>query len=190
MTRTAGAAPSGMSGCTRGSVFLAGFMGCGKSTVGSALARRLNWPFADLDAEIERREGCSIPAIFAADGEGGFREREHEALHEQAELSLAGAPRVVALGGGTFAFARNRSLIRRVGIAVWLDGEAALLWERVRPEAHRPLARDRERFRALHAVRRQFYAQADFRVAADGTPSEVLGRVLQLAWMQRLLADA
>ncbi len=178
-----------MSDCARGSVFLAGFMGCGKSTVGSALGHSLNWPFVDLDAEIERREGCSIAAIFAADGEDGFRECEHEALREQAGLSLKGAPRVVALGGGTFAFARNRRLIRRVGIAIWLDGEAALLWERVRTEAHRPLARDRERFRALHAARRQSYAQADFRVAADGTPSEVLERVLQLAWMQRLLAD-
>ena len=173
-----------------GAIFVAGFMGSGKSTIGRALAARLGWRFADLDDEIERRAGLGIPEIFETRGEGGFRDCEHEALREQAGLAAMGRPLVLALGGGTYAYSRNRGLMRRVGPAIWLDAAPDALWERVRNEAHRPLARDQEAFRRLHAARVDSYSKADCRVDASGPPSEVLGRILRLGWVQALIADA
>lgn len=170
-------------------IFLAGFMGSGKSTVGQRLATALGWPFVDLDAEIERLAGRSIPDIFAAHGEDGFRDFEHAALLGQAETSAAAAPRVVALGGGTYAFERNRSLLRQVGPTVWLDAPAETLWERVRLASHRPLASDRAEFLRIYAARKESYAQADCRIDASTTPGEVLREVFKLGWMQGLRAD-
>ncbi len=173
-----------------GAIFVTGFMGSGKSTVGQAMATRLGWRFADLDDEIERRAGQSIPSIFEERGEDGFRECEHEALREQADRAAQGTPLVLALGGGTYAFAPNRRLMRAVGPAIWLDAAPETLWERVRHEAHRPLARDHEAFLRLHASRLDSYSKSDCRVDASGTPGEVLGRILRLGWVKRLIADA
>ena len=170
-------------------IFLAGFMGCGKSTIGRRLARALGWSFVDLDAEIERLADCSIPEIFAARGEDGFRDFEHAALLEQAEMSRAAAPRVVALGGGTYAFERNRSLLRQVGPTIWLDAPAETLWERVRLGSHRPLASDRVEFLRIYAARKESYAQADCRIDASAAAEEVLREVFKLGWMQGLRAD-
>ena len=170
-------------------IFLAGFMGSGKSTIGRQLARALGWSFVDLDAEIERLAGRSIPDIFAARGEDGFRDFEHAALREQVELICAGAPRVVALGGGTYAFERNRSLLRQAGPTVWLDAPADALWERVRLESHRPLASDRSEFLRIYAARKESYAQADCRIDASAAPGAVLREVFKLGWMQGLRVD-
>ncbi len=172
-----------------GAIFLAGFMGSGKSTVGRALADRLGWEFIDLDDEIERRAGQTIPEIFAQHGEDGFREREHAALREQADLSRAGSPRVLALGGGTYANARNQDLLRSAGATLWLDADASTLWERVRHEAHRPLARDHRAFLQLHATRQVAYAKADSRVDASADPAAVLQQIFELGWVQGLRAD-
>ena len=176
-------------GATARAIFVAGFMGSGKSTIGRALAASLRWRFADLDEEIERAAGRGIPDIFETHGEDGFRDCEHEALREQAGLAAGGMPLVLALGGGTYAFSRNRRLMRRVGPAIWLDAAPEALWERVRHEAHRPLARDHEAFLRLHAARLDSYSKADCRVDASGPPAEVLGRVLKLGLIQALIAN-
>lgn len=161
-------------------IFIVGFMGCGKSTTGRALSRGIGWPFVDLDDEIERRAGKSIPAVFDEDGEDGFRDHEHEAVKEQAERVRRGLPRVVALGGGTFAFARNRRALENAGVSIWLDADAETLWRRISGQDHRPLARDRKAYADLLASRRPAYAQADFRVDAGGSPAETLARIAAL----------
>ena len=171
-------------------VFVAGFMGSGKSTVGRAIADRLGWQFIDLDEEIERVSGQLIGDIFEQHGEEGFRNREHSALRDQANRALAGSRFVLALGGGTYAFSRNRNLLRVVGPTIWLDADTDTLWQRIRHETHRPLARDRDAFVRLHASRRDSYSKADFRVDGSGSAEEVALRILGLGWMQDLLADA
>ena len=170
-------------------VFIAGFMGSGKTTVGSAVAKRLGWLFVDLDDEIERLAEENIARIFKESGEAEFREWEHKALSEQADLARSGQPRVVALGGGTFAFARNRKLLRAVGPTVWLDAPADVLWDRVRHASHRPLARDRHAFAGLLEARRESYSRADCRVDASRSPAEVRNLVLRLRWVRGLLPD-
>jgi shikimate kinase len=160
-------------------VFLLGFMGCGKTTVGRRLAQRLGWSFLDLDEEIERRAGRTIAQIFAEQGEPHFRRLEHELL---AEIVGGGAgPTVVALGGGTFAQPANVELIRSTGgVTFWLECPIDELRRRCRDLNNRPLLRDPDNFRQLYQQRLPFYQQADLRVDADRSdPSEVVEEILQ-----------
>ncbi len=164
-------------------IYVVGFMGSGKSTVGQLLADHLKWPFVDLDTEIERRCGQSITEIFEHDGEAVFRDQEHQALLEQVRLVREGKPRVVALGGGAFVAARNREPISTAGISIWLDCPVDTLWQRISAYEHRPLARDRVSFEALYGKRRQAYQLADFRVDASGSAPQIVAAIEALGLM-------
>jgi shikimate kinase len=161
-------------------IFLVGFMGSGKSTVGRLLAKRLGWEFVDLDAEIEGRFGVPISQIFEREGEPAFRDLEHEALNEQVHLVRRGKPRVVALGGGAFVADRNRDALTTAGVSIWLECPSEVLWERVSDEEHRPLARDRAAFERLFEQRQTSYRPADFRVEAQGNTDEIVAAILAL----------
>src|SRR5437870_5642012 len=126
---------------SRRSIFLVGFMGSGKSTIGQALASHLKREFVDLDEVIVERAGRSIPEIFSGVGEDYFRALEREALKELA----AGQPSVVALGGGAFVSDENRALVREQGIAVWLDCALETIIERLGEDDTRPLYSGRSR---------------------------------------------
>jgi shikimate kinase len=148
-------------------VFLVGFMGSGKNTVGQELARRLGWEFVDLDAQIEHREHQTIPAIFRAKGEPGFRLAESAALRE-----FLGNPRrldsVIALGGGAFVQENNRALLCDWP-TVFLDAPADELWRRCQQDAvERPLRRDHEQFARLYRERLPFYRQASLVIETHG----------------------
>ncbi len=136
-------------------IVLVGFMGSGKTTVGRALARRLELPFADLDDLIEAAEGRFIADIFSTDGEAAFRDIEHR------ELQRAIPGGVLALGGGAYVQERNRELLRGQATVVWLDVPFERALRRVAGADHRPLAKDPEKFAALYAGRRSAYAEAD-----------------------------
>jgi shikimate kinase len=160
-----------------GSVFLVGFMGTGKTSVGTHLARALDWDLIDTDASIEKTEGRSIERIFADDGEGYFRKIESKALVQAAEASRV----VVATGGGVFLDAGQRELIRCSGPSVWLDVPLDVLKERLGPGRGRPLwmSDDWVGLRAMFERRRATYALADHRVdGSRGTPPEIAERVL------------
>lgn len=161
-------------------IYLVGFMGSGKSTVGRLLAQRLGWDFVDLDTEIESRFGAPIAEIFDREGEPAFRDLEHEALTEQARLVRRGRPRVVALGGGAFVAQRNREALADAGASVWLECAPDVLWERIAHEDHRPLARDRAAFLRLLQEREPSYGQADYRVAAQRDPEQVVEAIFAL----------
>jgi len=149
-------------------LYLVGFMGCGKTTIGAALADELGWHFYDLDQEIESAAGRTIAEIFEAEGEAEFRRHEHEELAKRVRTAQYGQPMVVALGGGAFAQPGNFELLSGNGITLWLDAPFALVRERVARETHRPLARDPEKFAALYEARRAVYAAADYRIAIEG----------------------
>lgn len=109
------------------SLFLIGPRGSGKSTVARILARELGWDWLDADDELEKRYGQSIKAIFAAEGEAGFRAKESAVLVELCRL-----PRhVIATGGGVVLHESNRSLLRASGLVVWLSADVDTLWQRV-----------------------------------------------------------
>ena len=164
-------------------IYLVGFMGSGKSTVGRLLAARLGWEFVDLDAEIEREGGAKITEIFAKFGEPAFRAIEHRVLLAQIAEVRRGNPRVISLGGGAFVQANNLQRIQDGGISIFLDCPAEELWKRVTDQGDdRPLARNHDEFVALHEARRQHYERADFTIAAhELTPEEIVARVRQLS---------
>lgn len=148
---------------------LVGFMGAGKSSVGEILGRRLGWTFEDLDVRIQQREGRSIEQIFAESGEPYFRRAEHEALRAMV-AELGTEPRVVALGGGTFAQPENIEFLKNAAVpTVFLDGEVDELFQRCQEQGRpRPLRSDLELFRKLYADRRKHYMTASLRVDTSG----------------------
>jgi len=162
----------------RKQIYLLGFMGSGKSTVGALLARQLGWPFIDLDTVIEAGQGATIRDIFENAGEPFFRQLEQAALTEIVKTE----PVVIALGGGTFVQKPNVELIHELGGAtIWLDCPAEELRQRCSTMDNRPLFRDRESFIQLLEQRLPFYRQAEFRVATEGrAPEEVVQDILRL----------
>jgi shikimate kinase len=147
-------------------VVLVGMMGSGKTAVGRALAARLGVPFLDSDMAIETAANATIAEIFARDGEPFFRNREAEVI---ARL-LAGPPAVLSTGGGAFLAERNRRAISEKGVAVWLDADLNLLWDRVRHKDSRPLLRTadpRGTLAAIYEARVPIYRLADLAVRSD-----------------------
>ncbi len=138
-----------------GNIYMTGFMGAGKTTVGRRLARELALPFEDLDQRIEAAEGRSIARIFKEDGEPAFRRLE--VLHAR-DLP---APGVFALGGGALS---NPGLLRRLrqtGTLVFLDWPFPVLLRRIRGDSTRPLAMDEAGLAALYQSRLPQYRRAD-----------------------------
>jgi shikimate kinase len=159
-------------------IYLLGFMGSGKSSVGTLLAQELRWPFIDLDATIEAGQGTSIREIFERAGEPFFRQLEQAALLEVSKKE----PAIISLGGGTFVQRANFDFIReRGGVTIWLDCPLEELWQRCATMDNRPLFRDRESFSQLYAQRLPYYRQAQFRISTEGRHTqEIVKEILRL----------
>ncbi len=161
-------------------LYLVGFMGSGKTTVGKLLAVELGWHFVDIDAEIERVQGVSVSEIFEQKGEAAFRALESDAIKRHVSIVERGQATVVALGGGAFTQASNFELLENNGVSIWLDCPVETAAQRTASESHRPLARDPERFRTLFEERRFWYAKADYQIDAAADPVTVVKRILAL----------
>lgn len=154
-------------------IVLVGLMGAGKSSVGRLLAERLALPFLDADSEIERAAGATIEDIFAHEGEAVFRSGERRVI---ARL-LAGAPAVIATGGGAFMDGATRTAIRERGISVWLKADLETLVERTARRGGRPLLKrgdPREILARLIDERYPVYAEADLVVETGEDPAETV----------------
>lgn len=155
-------------------VYLAGFMGSGKSTIGPILANTIGFEYVDVDKLIEDQIGKRITEIFEELGEPGFRSLEKKALKEVAERNDT----VIALGGGTIANEENFKLIHGSGVIVYLKLSPGEILKRVKHKTDRPLLKDvqgavlsegemQKRIEDLLQSRHQFYARADVVVETD-----------------------
>ncbi len=153
-------------------VFLIGFMGSGKTTVGKALAKRLGCRLIDTDREVVKKSGRSIASIFKNQGETVFRNQESDAITRACRAGSA----VVAVGGGGVIRKRNVSAMRSAGTVVYLQAPLKLLARRVGAGASRPLWKNAD---SLFRTRVSLYnSAAHIRIrAGEGTPSLVAERV-------------
>ncbi len=164
-------------------IFLIGYMGSGKTTVGKLLAASLGFSFIDLDHYIENRYNRRISDLFAERGEAGFREIEHRLLQEVAEIENA----VVSTGGGAPCFFDNMLLMNRVGTTVYLQTNAQELARRLQKvQSNRPLLKDKSPEELLAFIekmladREPFYGQASLIVENNGcNPQLICEEVLQ-----------
>jgi shikimate kinase len=160
---------------------LAGFMGSGKTTIGTMLARQLAWRFVDLDDRIEEASGLRIPEIFERLGETAFRQIEADQLRAALGRVLEHKEAaVLALGGGTYAQPGAPEFLRAAGVPViWLDASLDVLLTRCMTMTGRPLFRDEPSFRALYMQRLPSYQQADHRVDSSGEAARVVAEILR-----------
>jgi len=159
-------------------IVLTGFMGTGKSAVGRRLAERLALPFIDLDDAIEASANMTIPEIFASEGEPGFRRREREIIAGMANRSGC----VMATGGGAVLDPENLQNLRSGAVLVCLAAEPAVILQRLKDDAGRPLLQNPDRFtriRELLEQRAAAYAQADLTIdTSTAAIEEIVERIL------------
>jgi shikimate kinase/3-dehydroquinate synthase len=151
-------------------IALAGFMGAGKTTLGSDLALALGRSFVDVDAEIEREAGVPITEIFAARGEGEFRLTEERQIREALETY---SPAVIALGGGALGAEATRRALSERAFTIFVEVDVHEAWRRVAGAGVRPLATDEQAFRTLYAERLPLYLEC-----ADAICSDLDGAIL------------
>lgn len=168
----------------KSSIFLIGFSGSGKSTVGKLLAKKLNCSFVDIDKRIESKSRKTIADIFKTDGEKAFRKLESAAVKSLFAKKAKAKPKVIALGGGAFENRATRLLITENGISIWLRCSITEIYERLRKHSDRPKLTGKketlsakglkETIQKLLLKRKDSYARADLRVVtSDKTANRV-----------------
>lgn len=164
--------PNGVS--VMNNIVLTGFMGTGKSTVGAALADRLNWTFVDTDTLIIDRAGMTIPQIFAQGGEPAFRAIEREACAEAAARSQ----HVIATGGGALIDPQNLAIMQQHGMVVCLNAPPEVIEARLGEDQNRPLAAN---WRELLAKRKTAYAAIPHQIdTTDKSPQHIAEEIMTL----------
>ena len=153
-------------------IYLCGFMGCGKSTVGKLLAKKMGMSFTDLDSYIEAKENMSIPEIFASKGEPYFREAEANAVEEIANKDNT----VIACGGGTILNDKSAETASKCGPVIFLDVPFELCYSRIKDDTNRPLVMNnsKEELNKIFCKRHEIYLRnSDFSVNAGSQPAQI-----------------
>ena len=161
-------------------IYLTGFMGAGKTTIGQCLANDLGWEFVDLDGLIETHSGMTVSEIFEQEGELEFRSMEESALGQISEKDSV----VVATGGGIMIEAKNRDLMDERGVTVWLNVPFEEIESRLRDSdlQTRPVYEDRAQAKKLFEKRTRIYELSSYRVDVSplSTAQEVANSVRRL----------
>jgi shikimate kinase len=157
-------------------VFLVGFMGAGKTTMGRLLAEKLKIPFIDLDDLIQKYTHQSIPEIFEKKGEDEFRKIETRLLHQTVLIQNA----VIATGGGTPCFYDNMEWMNQHGSTLWLTAPFEIIYSRLSDtQMNRPLAQNENQLRLLFEQRSFIYKKANYTVSTDQPINPCLDTALQ-----------
>ncbi len=164
-------------------IYLLGFMGCGKTTIGKTLAKKLNYTFIDLDTFIEEKSKCLIDNIFKEQGEDKFRELEKAALNKIFQLDNI----VVSTGGGTPCFFDNIKRMNRQGISIYLKMDADALVNRLaNNKVARPLIKQKSLSELKNYIsktlkkREKYYQKAHFVIDADNLKVDDLVEMVKI----------
>lgn len=151
-------------------IFLCGFMGCGKTTSGKLVAKKLGCAYIDTDELIVKNEGMTIPEIFSKKGEAYFRRIEAETVK-----SLAGKRAVISCGGGALLNEETAAFASENGFVIFLDATFETCYERIKNDSNRPIATSStkeelfERFKSRYDV---YLKNSDAKVECSGSPIE------------------
>lgn len=157
-------------------IFLCGFMGCGKTTVGEILAKKLGLPLIDTDAYLVEQAGKSIPEIFAQDGEPFFRQMEAQAIR-----TLCTREAVISCGGGAMLNPESAGYAREHGAVVLLDESFANCYERIKEDTNRPIVQrstPQELEELFHQRAKIYAAHASHCIPGGGSPMEMADRII------------
>ena len=164
-------------------IYLIGYMGCGKSTLGRKLAKHAGMQFIDMDHYIEKRNCKTVPQIFNEEGEAEFRKKERKALEELSEFSDV----VIATGGGAPCFYNNIDLMNRTGKTIYMNIDPQILAARLlSSKTERPLIKGKSRDELVRFIdeslqnRNEFYSRAHIQITKpDMDLAEVMRMIEQ-----------
>ena len=159
-------------------VYLCGFMGCGKSTVGKLLAKKLGKKYTDLDIYIVEQEGMKIPEIFEKYGEAYFRIAETKGL-----IELAEAGGVIATGGGALLSEENGETAKKAGLVIFIDTAFETCYQRIKDDKNRPIAYNstKEQLKERFDFRRPLYLKnSHYAVSGKGSPLAIVQRIIDI----------
>ena len=163
-------------------IVLMGFMGCGKSSIGTLLSQKMQIELLDTDTQIEQLENISIPQLFEKYGETYFREKETEVLKL---LQQENRQKIISLGGGTPLREENRRYIKELGIVIYLNVSADTVYERLKGDTSRPLLQGenpKEKIEKLLKERAYIYeSTADITICVDHkTKEEIVAEIMEV----------
>lgn len=159
-------------------IFLCGFMGCGKSTIGKLLAKKTGKNFTDLDIYIEEQQGMEIPDIFEKHGESYFRKIESECLSDFGKIGC-----IIATGGGALLTKENAEIAKNSGYVVFIDTPFEICYNRIKGDKNRPIAYNSTEAQLLerYNMRRPLYIEnSDAIVDGKGTPLEIANKIIEI----------
>ncbi|CAM3800467.1 shikimate kinase [Alkalicoccus chagannorensis] len=157
-------------------IYLTGFMGVGKTTVGGVLAEKLGRKLIDLDQYIEKKDGREIPAIFQESGEEAFRLLELDAVRE-----LRTEPHVIATGGGVVETSDVRMEMKTSGTVIFLEAPFDTLFQRIEGDETRPLTKEGQTaLKERYERRLPLYQEADVIISTENrTPRETADEIIR-----------
>jgi len=162
-------------------IYLIGYMGCGKSTLGRRLSKHLGLQFIDMDHYIEERNCKTIPQIFSEEGEAEFRKKERKALEELSQFTDI----VIATGGGAPCFFDNIDLMNDSGKTIYMNIHPAILADRLlSSKTERPLIKGKSREELVAFIdetlkkRNEFYSQAKFQITQPDIDLEFVEKLI------------
>ncbi|MCX7744077.1 MAG: shikimate kinase [Flavobacteriales bacterium] len=157
-------------------IYLIGFMGAGKSTLGPLLAKKLGYSCIETDILVEKLAGLTIPEIFRIHGEHHFRELEKHVLH----FTQLCEDTVICTGGGTPCYANNLEWMKMHGLTIYLSCDDEVLIQRIEnSQKERPLFTNQKSIVELLDARRKFYQQAHMHVLNNNTPETTIKNLVK-----------
>lgn len=160
-------------------IILCGFMASGKTTIGRALAKRINIEYVDTDELLVKTYGMDIPTIFEKYGEEYFRDLEHNIAKKVVEMPVA----VISTGGGMLTFERNGELLKKTGIIICLVRDFDKIYEDLLADKNRPLAKSKSKdeLTSLYDMRISKYQKyADYTVENNGSPEDCIKKIISI----------